>query len=104
MICESSEKTWVLCGSVFQWTQAASPGRYLRALLIELSETNKFLYSYGYQLAGNGRWQSMTLKRPKKIARGAKRKPAAVQQGEPEYSDEDEDAVTKTQVTKNVEV
>ncbi|KAG1832329.1 hypothetical protein DFJ58DRAFT_719514 [Suillus subalutaceus] len=51
---------------------------------------------YGYQLVGNGRWQSMILKKPKKAGRGGKRKVTAVQQGEHEVSDEDENAV-KTQ-------
>ncbi|KAG0698891.1 hypothetical protein DFH29DRAFT_939202 [Suillus ampliporus] len=57
---------------------------------------------YGYQLAGNGRWQSLTLKKPKKAGRSGKRKPAAVQQGQPEGSDDDDDAV-KTHETKRPE-
>lgn len=56
---------------------------------------------YGYQLVGNGRWQSMVLKKPKKVGKGGKRKAAAVQQGESEFSDGD-DAV-KPQEAKNTE-
>ncbi|OAX34254.1 galactose oxidase [Rhizopogon vinicolor AM-OR11-026] len=59
---------------------------------------------YGYQLVGNGRWQSMTLKKSKKGVRGAKRKATAVQQDEPEGSDEDNDAVIKARDTKNTEL
>jgi len=77
---------------------------FIRILLIELPETNKFFRSYGYQLAGNGRWQSMTLKRAKKAGKGGKRKAASVQQGEPEYSDEDDGAVSNPQVIKDTEV
>ncbi|KAG1762523.1 hypothetical protein EDD22DRAFT_823271 [Suillus occidentalis] len=55
---------------------------------------------YGYQLVGNGRWQSMVLKKPKKAFKAGKRKAAAVQQ-ESEFSDGD-DAV-KTQEAKNTE-
>ncbi|KAG1762617.1 galactose oxidase [Suillus placidus] len=58
---------------------------------------------YGYQLAGNGRWQSMLLKKLKKAGRGGKRKVAAIQQGEPPVSDGDDDGV-KTQEAKNTEV
>ncbi|KAG2117421.1 galactose oxidase [Suillus cothurnatus] len=57
---------------------------------------------YGYQLVGNGRWQSMTLKKLKKAGRGGKRKAAAVQQGEHEVSDGDDNAV-KTQEAKITE-
>lgn len=57
---------------------------------------------YGYQLIGNGRWQSMVLKKLKKAGRGGKRKAAAVQQGGPEFSDGDDDPV-KTQEAKNTE-
>ncbi|KAG1871551.1 hypothetical protein F4604DRAFT_1681640 [Suillus subluteus] len=57
---------------------------------------------YGYQLVGNGRWQSMILKKPKKAGKGGKRKATAVQQGEHEVSDGDENAV-KTQESKNTE-
>ncbi|KAG1733380.1 uncharacterized protein EDB91DRAFT_1149256 [Suillus paluster] len=57
---------------------------------------------YGYQLAGNGRWQSMTLKKPKKAGKGGRQKPVAIQQGAHEDSDEDDDAV-KTKETKRPE-
>lgn len=46
----------------------------------------------------------MTLKRAKKVIKGGKRKAAGVQQGEPEYSDEDDGAVSNIQVTKDTEV
>jgi hypothetical protein len=45
----------------------------------------------------------MTLKKLKKVGRGGKRKAAAVQQGEHEVSDEDDNAV-KTQEAKITEV
>lgn len=57
---------------------------------------------YGYQLVGNGRWQSMILKKPKKAGRGGKRKATAAQQEEPEVSDGNDNAV-KTQEVKNTE-
>lgn len=75
---------------------------WLTIILIVKLQTDRVLRSYGYQLVGNGRWQSMVLKKPKKTGGGGKRKAAAVQQGEPEVSDGD-DAV-KTQEAKNTEV
>jgi hypothetical protein len=69
-----------------------------------LPGTDPLFQSYGYQLAGNGRWQSMTLKKPKKLVGGGKRKAVAVQHNEPEGSDEGDDTVIKTQETKNTEV
>lgn len=48
---------------------------------------------YGYQLVGNGRWQSMILKKPKKVGKSGRRKAAAVQQEELEVSDGDNDTV-----------
>lgn len=58
---------------------------------------------YGYQLVGNGRWQSMTLKKLKKAGKGGKRKAAAVQQGE---SDGDDDGIKTREVqnTKDLDV
>lgn len=75
---------------------------WLAVILIMELQTDRILRSYGYQLVGNGRWQSMVLKKPKKTGKGGKRKPAAVQQGESEFSDGD-DAV-KSQEAKNTEV
>ena len=46
----------------------------------------------------------MALKKPKKVGKGGKRKAAVVQHGEPEGSDQDDDALTNTQTTKHIEV
>jgi hypothetical protein len=67
-------------------------------------ETDRRFCSYAYQLAGNGRWQLMALKKPKKVGKGGKRKAAVVQHGGPPGCDEDDDAVIKTPTTKNTEV
>jgi hypothetical protein len=75
---------------------------WLAVILIVELQTDRIFHRYGYQLVGNGRWQSMVLKKPKKAVKAGKRKAAAVQQGESEFSDGD-DAV-KTQEAKNTEV
>ena len=48
---------------------------------------------YAYQIAGNGRWVSMQLKRPKKKGGPQKKKPAVPvqQQRRPDPADEDEE-------------
>lgn len=52
------------------------------------------IYSrYGYQIAGNGRWVSMALKRPKKKG-GQKPKKAAPQPKKYIPSDDDDDSET----------
>lgn len=50
------------------------------------------VYSYGYQITGNGRWISMMLKRPKKKGGMAtKKKSTPVAPVQPTYSDDDDD-------------
>lgn len=89
--------------NVLAWFHTVSSREALSWLVVVLMaelQTDRILRSYGYQLVGNGRWQSMTLKKLKKAAKGGKRKAAAVQQG---GSDEDDDGI-KTQEVKNTKV
>jgi hypothetical protein len=46
----------------------------------------------------------MVLKKSTKVGKGGKYKIVVVRHGEPEGSDEDDDAVIKTQTTKHTEV
>jgi len=95
-----------MCRLFFAWfhtTSSLVTLSLLAIILIVELQTDRILRSYGYQLVGNGRWQSMTLKKLKKVGRGGKRKAAAVQQGEHEVSDEDDNAV-KSQEAKITEV
>lgn len=64
---------------------------------LHISHPSIFIFRNGYQLTGNGRWVSMTLKRPKKVGTQKKKKgpsgsgPPPVQRFDEDEEDSDMD-------------